>query len=156
MGELSRFFLRIWHYFQKISHKINFNVIKKYINFKLKTLTPKRIIMAEVETPKASFFDDEFKARVRSIFKDDAEKVIESIQYYAEVIDKHERLLLLYLQLPLGPVLLYEWVKRVDNETLRNEWIQKNFGEKDTVLSKLYSEITKAVYQSNRNNPKVS
>lgn len=112
--------------------------------------------MAEVETPKASFFDDEFKARVRSIFKDDAEKVIESIQYYAEVIDKHERLLLLYLQLPLGPVLLYEWVKRVDNETLRNEWIQKDFGEKDTVLSKLYSEITKAVYQSNRNNPKVS
>ena len=112
--------------------------------------------MAEVETPKASFFDDEFKARVRSIFKDDAEKVIESIQYYAEVIDKHERLLLLYLQLPLGPVLLYEWVKRVDNETLRNEWIQKDFGEKDTVLSKLYSEITKAVYQSNKNNPKVS
>lgn len=112
--------------------------------------------MAEVETPKASFFDDEFKARVRSIFKDDAEKVIESIQYYAEVIDKHERLLLLYLQLPLGPVLLYEWVKRVDNETLRNEWIQKDFGEKDTVLSKLYSEITKAVYQSNKNNPRVS
>lgn len=112
--------------------------------------------MAEVETPKASFFDDEFKARVRSIFKDDAEKVIESIQYYAEVIDKHERLLLLYLQLPLGPVLLYEWVKRVDNETLRNEWIQKDFGEKDTILSNLYSEITKAVYQSNRNNPKVS
>ena len=112
--------------------------------------------MAEVETPKASFFDDEFKARVRSIFKDDAEKVIESIQYYAEVIDKHERLLLLYLQLPLGPVLLYEWVKRVDNETLRNEWIQKDFGEKDTILSKLYSEITKAVYQSNKNNPKVS
>lgn len=112
--------------------------------------------MAEVETPKASFFDDEFKARVRSIFKDDAEKVIESIQYYAEVIDKHERLLLLYLQLPLGPVLLYEWVKRVDNETLRNEWIQKDFGEKDTILSNLYSEITKAVYQSNKNNPKVS
>ena len=112
--------------------------------------------MAEVETPKASFFDDEFKARVRSIFKDDAEKVIESIQYYAEVIDKHERLLLLYLQLPLGPVLLYEWVKRVDNETLRNEWIQKDIRKKDTVLSKLYSEITKAVYQSNRNNPKVS
>ena len=112
--------------------------------------------MAEVETPKASFFDDEFKARVRSIFKDDAEKVIESIQYYAEVIDKHERLLLLYLQLPLGPVLLYEWVKRVDNETLRNEWIQKDFGEKDTVLSNLYSEITKAVYQSNKNNPRVS
>ncbi|MBO5950166.1 MAG: hypothetical protein J6Q11_05600 [Fibrobacteraceae bacterium] len=112
--------------------------------------------MAEVETPKASFFDDEFKARVRSIFKNNAEEVIESIQYYAEVIDKHERLLLLYLQLPLGPVLLYEWVKRVDNETLRNEWIQKDFGEKDTVLSKLYSEITKAVYQSNRNDPKVS
>lgn len=112
--------------------------------------------MAEVETPKASFFDDEFKARVRSIFKNNAEKVIESIQYYAEVIDKHERLLLLYLQLPLGPVLLYEWVKRVDNETLRNEWIQKDFGEKDTVLSKLYSEITKAVYQSNKNNPRVS
>lgn len=112
--------------------------------------------MAEVETPKASFFDDEFKARVRSIFKNNAEEVIESIQYYAEVIDKHERLLLLYLQLPLGPVLLYEWVKRVDNETLRNEWLQKDFGEKDTVLSKLYSEITKAVYQSNRNNPKVS
>lgn len=112
--------------------------------------------MAEVETPKASFFDDEFKARVRSIFKDDAEKVIESIQYYAEVIDKHERLLLLYLQLPLGPVLLYEWVKRVDNETLRNEWVQKDFGEKDTILSKLYSEITKAVYQSNKNNPRVS
>lgn len=112
--------------------------------------------MAEVETPKASFFDDEFKARVRYIFKDDAEKVIESIQYYAEVIDKHERLLLLYLQLPLGPALLYEWVKRVDNETLRNEWIQKDFGEKDTVLSKLYSEITKAVYQSNKNNPRVS
>jgi hypothetical protein len=112
--------------------------------------------MAEVETPKASFFDDEFKARVRSIFKDDAEKVIESIQYYAEVIDKHERLLLLYLQLPLGPVLLYEWVKRVDNETLRNEWIQKDFGEKDTILSNLYSEITKAVYQSNKNNPRVS
>lgn len=112
--------------------------------------------MAEVETPKGSFFDDEFKARVRSIFKNNAEEVIESIQYYAEVIDKHERLLLLYLQLPLGPVLLYEWVKRVDNETLRNEWLQKDFGEKDTVLSKLYSEITKAVYQSNRNNPKVS
>lgn len=112
--------------------------------------------MAEVETPKASFFDDEFKARVRSIFKNNAEEVIESIQYYAEVIDKHERLLLLYLQLPLGPVLLYEWVKRVDNETLRNEWIQKDFGEKDTILSNLYSEITKAVYQSNRNNPKVS
>lgn len=112
--------------------------------------------MAEVETPKASFFDDEFKARVRSIFKNNAEEVIESIQYYAEVIDKHERLLLLYLQLPLGPVLLYEWVKRVDNETLRNEWIQKDFGEKDTVLSKLYSEITKAVYQSNKNNPRVS
>ncbi len=112
--------------------------------------------MAEVETPKASFFDDEFKARVRSIFKNNAEEVIESIQYYAEVIDKHERLLLLYLQLPLGPVLLYEWVKRVDNETLRNEWIQKDFGEKDTVLSKLYSEITKALYQSNRNDPKVS
>lgn len=112
--------------------------------------------MAEVETPKASFFDDEFKARVRSIFKNNAEEAIESIQYYAEVIDKHERLLLLYLQLPLGPVLLYEWVKRVDNETLRNEWIQKDFGEKDTVLSKLYSEITKAVYQSNKNNPRVS
>lgn len=112
--------------------------------------------MAEVETPEASFFDDEFKARVRSIFKNNAEEVIESIQYYAEVIDKHERLLLFYLQLPLGPVLLYEWVKRVDNETLRNEWIQKDFGEKDMVLSKLYSEITKAVYQSNRNNPKVS
>jgi hypothetical protein len=112
--------------------------------------------MAEVETPKASFFDDEFKARVRSIFKNNAEEAIESIQYYAEVIDKHERLLLLYLQLPLGPALLYEWVKRVDNETLRNEWIQKDFGEKDTVLSKLYSEITKAVYQSNKNNPRVS
>ncbi len=112
--------------------------------------------MAEVETPKASFFDDEFKARVRSIFKNNAEEVIESIQYYAEVIDKHERLLLLYLLLPLGPALLYEWVKRVDNETLRNEWIQMDFGEKDTVLSKLYSEITKAVYQSNKNNPRVS
>lgn len=110
--------------------------------------------MAESETPKASFLDDDFKARVRYIFKENAEKVIESIQYYAEVIDKHERLLLLYLQLPLGPILLYEWVKRVDNEALRKEWMQKDFGEKDSTLSHLYSEITKTVYQNQNNNSK--
>lgn len=92
--------------------------------------------------------DDETNAFIENAqqwFGTDTEKFLQDTSRYANYVNNNEPDLLNYAQREYGPILLHEWYKRMDNPQLRNQWLQMTRYEKNMVLHKYYSEISKIV-----------
>lgn len=92
--------------------------------------------------------DDEtntFIENAQQWFGEDTEKFLQDTSRYANYVNNNEPDLLNYAQREYGPILLHEWYKRMDNPQLRNQWLQMTRYEKNMVLHKYYSEISKIV-----------
>ena len=92
--------------------------------------------------------DDETNAFIENAqqwFGADTEKFLQDTSRYAAYVNDNEPDLLNYAQREYGPILLHEWYKRMDNPQLRQQWLQMTRYEKNMVLHKYYSEISKIV-----------
>lgn len=92
--------------------------------------------------------DDEtntFIENAQQWFGEDTEKFLQDTSRYANYVNNNEPDLLNYAQREYGPILLHEWYKRMDNPQLRSQWLQMTRYEKNMVLHKYYTEISKIV-----------
>lgn len=92
--------------------------------------------------------DDEtnsFIENAQQWFGEDTEKFLQDTSRYANYVNNNEPDLLNYAQREYGPILLHEWYKRMDNQQLRSQWLQMTRYEKNMVLHKYYTEISKIV-----------
>lgn len=78
-------------------------------------------------------------------FGEDTDKFMQDTYRYAEYVNNNEPDLLLYAQRQYGPILLHEWYKRMDNPTLRAQWLEMTRYEKNRVLYKYYTEIERII-----------
>ena len=88
---------------------------------------------------------NEFVDRATEFFGAETEQFMQDTYRYAEYVNNNEPDLLLYAQRTYGPILLHEWYKRMDNPTLRQQWMGMTRYEKNMVLHKYYTEIEKIV-----------
>ena len=88
---------------------------------------------------------NEFVERATQFFGDDTDKFMQDTYRYAQYVNENEPDLLLYAQREYGPILLHEWYKRMDNPQLRQQWLQMTRYEKNMVLHKYYSDISKVI-----------
>lgn len=92
--------------------------------------------------------DDETNAFIENAqqwFGTDTEKFLQDTSRYAAYVNANEPDLLNYAQREYGPILLHEWYKRMDNPQLRQQWLQMTPYEKNMVLHKYYTEISRIV-----------
>ena len=88
---------------------------------------------------------NEFVDRASEFFGAETEQFMQDTYRYADYVNNNEPDLLLYAQREYGPILLHEWYKRMDNPTLRQQWLGMTRYEKNMVLHKYYTEIEKIV-----------
>lgn len=88
---------------------------------------------------------NEFVDRANEFFGAETEQFMQDTYRYAEYVNNNEPDLLLYAQRTYGPILLHEWYKRMDNPTLRQQWLGMTRYEKNMVLHRYYTEIEKIV-----------
>ena len=93
-----------------------------------------------------SRMDQFFYERAREYFGEDVDKFMQDVYRYANYVNSNEPLLLHYVQLPLGTILLYEWMKRMDHSELSKQWSEMNERQKDRVLCTLYYQIHQTVH----------
>ena len=92
--------------------------------------------------------DDETNAFIENAqqwFGDDTQKFLQDTSRYANYVNNNEPDLLNYAQREYGPILLHEWYKRMDNPQLREQWMQMTRYEKNMVLHRYYTDISKIV-----------
>ena len=89
-----------------------------------------------------------FADRASQWFGDDTDAFMQDTYRYAEYVNRNEPDLLRYSQREYGPILLHEWYKRMDNPTLRAQWLGFTVYEKGAVLNNLYQQITNAVQRA--------
>lgn len=73
---------------------------------------------------------------------------MQNVYRYSGYVNRNEPSLLKYVQRDYGPILLHEWMKRMDQPQLRNEWLQMTPYEKDRVLDGFYTEIKRIIHGS--------
>lgn len=66
---------------------------------------------------------------------------MQNLYRWGNYISKKESELFEYTNREYGPILLWEWIKRMDNESLYNEWIGMSKNKKRSVLDRFYSQI---------------
>ena len=82
-------------------------------------------------------------------FGEDTNAFMQNVYRYAEYVNNNEPDLLKYTQREYGPILLHEWMQRMDNPNLRNQWLNMTMFEKSKVLDNLYNQIGSLIKQYN-------
>lgn len=93
---------------------------------------------------------NEFAARAEQWFGDETEQFMQQTYRYAQYVNANEPDLLKYANREYGPILLHEWYKRMDNPTLRQQWLGFSAYEKGSVLNNFYNQIAKIVEYSQK------
>lgn len=87
----------------------------------------------------------ELAAHAEQFFGEHTSAFMENVYRYAPYVNENEPSLLKYCERPLGPILLHEWMTRMDNPQLRAQWLNMTTLEKDRVLDGFYKQIDAAV-----------
>lgn len=86
-------------------------------------------------------------------FGKNTDAFMEKMFTYAPYVNSNEPDLLRYCNREYGPILLYEWMHRMDNPQLRAQWLQMTPYEKGKVLDNFYQQIGAVIKQQRNNMP---
>ena len=90
---------------------------------------------------------EDFANRAAEFFDSDTPQFMQSVYRYAPYVNSNEPDLLKYTQRQYGPILLHEWMKRMDQPQLREQWLGMTNYEKQRVLDSFYNQIVSTVRQ---------
>lgn len=93
-----------------------------------------------------------FANRAEEWFGDETEQFMNDTYRYAPYVNANEPDLLRYANREYGLILLHEWYKRMDNPTLRKQWLGFTTYEKGRVLNNFYNQIANIVAQAQKGN----
>lgn len=93
-----------------------------------------------------------FANRAEQWFGEDTEQFMSDTYRYAQYVNANEPDLVRYANREYGLILLHEWYKRMDNPTLRQQWLGFTTYEKGRVLSNFYNQIANIVAQAQKGN----
>lgn len=95
---------------------------------------------------------NELYDRAEPWFGEDTGTFMTNVSRYAEYVNANEPDLLRYYSREYGPILLHEWMKRMDIPQAREQWLQLTTFEKQRVLDNLYTQIAQVIKQYNSGN----
>ena len=95
---------------------------------------------------------NELYDRAEPWFGEDTGTFMTNVSRYAEYVNANEPDLLRYYSREYGPILLHEWMKRMDIPQAREQWLQLTTFEKQKVLDNLYTQIAQVIKQYNASN----
>ena len=90
---------------------------------------------------------DDFADHASQFFGDETPAFMSNVYRYARYVNANEPDLLRYAQREYGPILLHEWMQRMDNPQLRAQWLQMTAFEKGRVLDNFYKQIGQVISQ---------
>lgn len=90
---------------------------------------------------------EDFANRAAEFFDSDTPQFMQDVYRYAPYVNSNEPDLLKYTQRQYGPILLHEWMKRMDQPQLREQWLGMTTYEKSKVLDSFYNQIVSTVRQ---------
>lgn len=88
---------------------------------------------------------DDFADHASQFFGDETPAFMSNVYRYARYVNANEPDLLRYTQREYGPILLHEWMQRMDNPQLRAQWLQMTAYEKGRVLDNFYKQIGQVI-----------
>lgn len=89
-----------------------------------------------------------FADRATPFFGNETPQFMENVKRYGAYVNQNEPDLLKYVSREYGPILLHEWMQRMDQQQTRNQWLQMTAFEKGRVLDNLYSQIAKVIKEA--------
>ena len=90
---------------------------------------------------------NDFADHASQFFGDETPAFMSNVYRYARYVNANEPDLLRYTQREYGPILLHEWMERMDNPQLRAQWLQMTAYEKGRVLDNFYKQIGQVISQ---------
>jgi len=90
---------------------------------------------------------NDFADHASQFFGDETPAFMSNVYRYARYVNANEPDLLRYTQREYGPILLHEWMQRMDNPQLRAQWLQMTAYEKGRVLDNFYKQIGQVINQ---------
>ena len=90
---------------------------------------------------------NDFANHASQFFGDETPAFMSNVYRYARYVNANEPDLLRYTQREYGPILLHEWMQRMDNPQLRAQWLQMTAYEKGRVLDNFYKQIGQVISQ---------
>lgn len=90
---------------------------------------------------------NDFADHASQFFGDETPAFMSNVYRYARYVNANEPDLLRYTQREYGPILLHEWMQRMDNPQLRTQWLQMTAYEKGRVLDNFYKQIGQVISQ---------
>lgn len=90
---------------------------------------------------------NDFADHASQFFGDETPAFMSNVYRYAKYVNANEPDLLRYTQREYGPILLHEWMQRMDNPQLRAQWLQMTAYEKGRVLDNFYKQIGQVISQ---------
>jgi hypothetical protein len=90
---------------------------------------------------------NDFADHASQFFGDETPAFMSNVYRYARYVNTNEPDLLRYTQREYGPILLHEWMQRMDNPQLRAQWLQMTAYEKGRVLDNFYKQIGQVISQ---------
>lgn len=90
---------------------------------------------------------NDFADHASQFFGDETPAFMSNVYRYARYVNANEPDLLRYTQREYGPILLHEWMQRMDNPQLRAQWLQMTAYEKGRVLDNFYKQIGRVISQ---------
>lgn len=90
---------------------------------------------------------NDFADHASQFFGDETPAFMSNVYRYARYVNANEPDLLRYTQREYGPILLHEWMQRMDNPRLRAQWLQMTAYEKGRVLDNFYKQIGQVISQ---------
>ena len=110
--------------------------------------------IADMQAMDADAEANELYDRAEPWFGEDTQQFMQNVGRYAQYVNANEPDLLRYYQREYGPILLHEWMQRMDIPQAREQWLQLTTFEKQKVLDNLYTQIAQVI--SRYNAPKKS
>lgn len=105
--------------------------------------------IADMQAMDADAEANELYDRAEPWFGEDTQQFMQNVGRYAQYVNANEPDLLRYYQREYGPILLHEWMKRMDIPQAREQWLQLTTFEKQKVLDNLYTQIAQVISRYN-------
>lgn len=105
--------------------------------------------IADMQAMDADAEANELYDRAEPWFGEDTQQFMQNVGRYAQYVNANEPDLLRYYQREYGPILLHEWMQRMDIPQAREQWLQLTTFEKQKVLDNLYTQIAQVISRYN-------
>lgn len=111
--------------------------------------------IADMQAMDADAEANELYDRAEPWFGEDTQQFMQNVGRYAQYVNANEPDLLRYYQREYGPILLHEWMQRMDIPQAREQWLQLTTFEKQKVLDNFYTQIAQVIsrYKAGKTKP---